>query len=86
MLCLILLDSFVDVELERKGALLCMRLRLILFLSHKSDDVLLREMSGGGAGHAGRQDGAEGGRKGGPHHARKKQLFFFFENFSFLRL
>ena len=34
MLCLILLDSFVDVELERKGALLCMRLRLILFLSH----------------------------------------------------
>ena len=31
---LILLDSFVDVELERKGALLCMRLRLILFLSH----------------------------------------------------
>ena len=34
VLCLILLDSFVDVELERKGALLCMRLRLILFLSH----------------------------------------------------
>ena len=32
VLCLILLDSFVDVELERKGALLCMRLRLILFL------------------------------------------------------
>ena len=30
MLCLILLDSFVDVGLERKGALLCMRLRLIL--------------------------------------------------------
>ena len=32
MLCLILLDSFVDMELERKDALLCMRLRLILFL------------------------------------------------------
>ena len=31
MLCLILLDSFVE-KLERKGALLCMRLRLILFL------------------------------------------------------
>ena len=30
MLCLILLDSFVDVGLERKGTLLCMRLRLIL--------------------------------------------------------
>ena len=33
MLCLIVLNSFVDVGLERKGALLCMRLRLILLMS-----------------------------------------------------
>ena len=59
MLCLILLDSFVDVELERKGALLCTRLRLILFLSHCQMSFVIclficGGKRGGGGGGGGR--------------------------------